>query len=228
MNWRAVIFDLDDTLFSEREYVLSGFRAIANWSATNLNVDQTEAYAALKAMFDAGVRGDTFDRWLVSLGQSTDLVPKLLHVYREHLPTLSLFPGVGRLLSSLKSRYRLGLVTDGYLGVQKAKFSSLRLGPYFDATVFSDEWGRDAWKPSTRPFLEISRRLSVPADQAVYVADNPLKDFLGARSVGMLTVRTRHCAGDYARLEAPSPRHDADLTVSTIEELGTLLLANAC
>jgi putative hydrolase of the HAD superfamily len=223
--WQAIVFDLDDTLFPERQYVLSGFRAAAHWAETALGVPEPVGYAALERMFDAGIRGDTFNRWVDALGHPASLVPDLVRVYREHSPAVQPYPGVAELLALLNGQCKLGLVSDGYLAVQQAKVAALGLGHHFHAIVFSDEWGRDAWKPSARPFQELLARLDVHAEESVYVADNPLKDFFGARSVGMATVRTRHCSGDYSILAAPSPEYDADLTVDTLQDLKACLLA---
>lgn len=175
-------------------------------------------------MFSDGVRGDTFNRWLVKWGHPLDLVPQLLQVYRGHRPDLEPFPGVAELLAQLTASYRLGLISDGYHQVQRAKFDALALEPHFSAVVFSDAWGRDAWKPSLRPFQELLTLLDVKGHEAVYIADNPLKDFFGARAVGMATIRTRHCAGLYSLLEAPSEEYEPDVTVETLPELALLLL----
>ena len=37
-SYEAIIFDLDDTLYPERAYVLSGFHAVAVWGKTHLGV----------------------------------------------------------------------------------------------------------------------------------------------------------------------------------------------
>lgn len=222
--WQAVVFDLDDTLFAEREYVLSGFRAVARWAETKLGVPEAAGYVELQRMFEAGVRGDTFNRWLGAMGQSLDLVPELLRAYRSHRPVLRPYPGVTELLTTLTRRCKLGLISDGYHEVQRAKFEALQLAPHFSAVVFSDTWGRSAWKPSVRPFHELLALLGMNGEEAVYVADNPLKDFLGARTAGMATIRTRYCGGDYAGLGAPSEEYEPDLTVETLGELQCYLL----
>ena len=175
----AVVFDLDDTLYPEHDYVLSGFQAVSRWSAENLGIDADTAFDELAEFHRAGVRGDTFDRWLHKHGLRAETwTLQLVDVYREHKPRLACFPEVPAVLAELRKSYSIGLVSDGYLEVQRRKLEGLGLFTSFDAIVFSDELGRDAWKPSTRPFREILRRLRVDAHQAVYVADNPLKDFL--------------------------------------------------
>jgi putative hydrolase of the HAD superfamily len=223
-KWRAIVFDLDDTLYPERDYVLSGFRAVAAWAEDHLRIPAGQGFVELKNLFDEGVRGDTFNRWLVAHHfPMDDLVSQLVRVYRDHEPVLKPFAAVPELLSSWRGTYQLGLLSDGYLAVQQRKLAALGLGPYFDAVVFSDEWGRDAWKPSSRPFEMVLQRLGVAGFQTVYVGDNPLKDFLGARQVGIWTVRVRHPQGLYAHLEPPSPNHAPEVEINDLSGLEKIL-----
>src|SRR6267143_468241 len=120
-RWRAVIFDLDDTLYPERSYVLSGFRAVARWIETQTGARAAEVYQSLHGLCCQGVRGNTFDRWLAMQGLSPDLAHEMVDVYRAHRPEIDLFPGVRRTLQRLQPAARLGLLTDGYREVQQAK-----------------------------------------------------------------------------------------------------------
>jgi len=224
--WQAIIFDLDDTLYPERAYVLSGFRAVAAWAEKHLGIPQHHSFDELRRLFEDGVRGDTFNRWLESHGlKPDDLVPQMVQVYQEHDPHIAPYPEVPELLQRLRQRYRLGLVSDGYAEVQRRKLAALGLTPCFDALVFSDEWGREAWKPSSRPFEIVLKRLGVTGSEAVYVADNPHKDFLGARQVGMWTVRVRRPDGLYSHLEPPSGEHAPNVEIETLNDLETSLMS---
>ena len=222
---RAIVFDLDDTLYPERAYVLSGFRAVAAWAGEHLGIPADQGFTELHRLFDDGVRGATFNRWLEGHGfQPDDWVPQMVQVYREHDPQIDPYPEVLGLLQRLRLHYRLGLVSDGYAEVQKRKLAALGLTSCFDALVFSDEWGREAWKPNVRPFEIVLERLGVMGPEAVYVADNPIKDFFGARRAGMWTVRVRHPHGLYAYMEPPSPEHAPDAEIDTLSDLQASLM----
>lgn len=224
MSLEAVIFDLDDTLFSERHYVLSGFRAVASWLGDRHRLEEGRAFAELRDLFEQDVRGDTFDLWLADRDLSEAVaVQDMVFVYRRHVPSISPAPGVPELLARLGERTRLGLVSDGYASVQRAKFKALGLEPHFDAVVFSDELGREHWKPSPRPFEVVTELLGVAPANCVYVADNPTKDFIGARSIGMATVRLRRPEGVYALAEPPSAAHAPDFEVIETAAIGPLL-----
>jgi len=224
-GWRAIVFDLDDTLYPERDYVLSGFRAVAAWAEPNLGIPAEQGFAEMQALLDQGVRGEIFNRWLERHGLLDGAsVAHLVELYRQHEPKISLFPEVTSLLRSLRTQYCLGLVTDGYREVQQRKLAALNLAGYFDAVVFADEWGRGAWKPSPVPFYAVLERLGhLSPAESVYVADNPAKDFLGARRVGMATVRVRRPTGFYANQEPADLEHHPDICVTSLDELSPAL-----
>lgn len=224
---RLVVFDLDDTLYPEAEYVLSGFQAVAEWAQTQFAVAADVAFEELSRLFRAGVRGDTFNRWLGGRGiDATRWVPEMVAVYREHQPVLRPFPGIESLVHSLARDVRVGLISDGHYRVQERKFHALDLGCHFSAVVFTDRLGRDAWKPSPQAFHLMLEELAVQPGEALYVADNPAKDFRAARAAGVGSVRFRHRLGLCRAAKPASPEDAADCEVTSVMELRTLLLGS--
>jgi putative hydrolase of the HAD superfamily len=136
---------------------------------------------------------------------------------------LTLEEDVRDLLSRLRAARRLGLVTDGRLAQQQAKARALGLPWLLDALVFSDELGPEKWKPHPAPFWALLERLGIPAAEAVYVGDNPAKDFLGARRAGMRSVRLRRPDGLHAAAEPESAEASPDAEIRTLSELEGLL-----
>jgi putative hydrolase of the HAD superfamily len=221
---RAIVFDLDDTLYLERAFVESGFRAVADRVEGRLGLAPGAMASELMSSFDAGVRGDTFDRFLAGHGvEDDDLVGWMVDLYRGHRPTIEPYVGAREMLVRLRGRFLLGLLTDGPAEVQRRKLRALGLAQMFDAAVFSDDLGRQNWKPSPRPFEAVLDLLGVPATEAVYVADNPIKDFLGPTDIGMHTIRIRHTEGLLTRLEPQTQAHAPSFEVRTFEELEALV-----
>jgi putative hydrolase of the HAD superfamily len=217
---KAIIFDLDDTLYSERDFVLSGFQAVADWGGIHLGVAKELGYATLANLYYQGVRNNTFNQWLEIHGvQSAEIVPQLLHIYRQHLPTISPFPESINLLETIANSYKIGLVSDGYLAVQQQKWTALGLDPFFDAVVFSDSLGRANWKPSTAPFESVLAALNISPAQSVYIGDNPLKDFFGARQLGMFTIQFTHPKSEYGEVQPPSSDHSAHFRINSLTEV---------
>jgi putative hydrolase of the HAD superfamily len=221
---KAIVFDLDDTLYAERDFVLSGFQAVAHWAVANLGIEADRGYQSLFQLYNEGVRNDTFNRWLaIHNVDRSDLVSQLLDVYRQHPPTISPFPEVIDLLTALAPSYKIGLVSDGYLEVQQRKWLALGLNSFFDAVVFSDSLGRENWKPSMAPFKLVLAQLNISPEFSVYIGDNPRKDFFGARQLGMQTIQVKSTHAEYAHLEPPGPDYRAHFTIDSLADvLGTI------
>ena len=60
----AIVFDLDDTLYLERDYVRSGARAVATWLAPQLGLDPVAMASELLAFVDRNPADDPLGRWL--------------------------------------------------------------------------------------------------------------------------------------------------------------------
>lgn len=216
----AVILDMDDTLYLERDFVLSGFAAVAAWAESELGIAHSQGLAQLKAYFEAGIRGDTFNRWLADQGLETEpWLDRMIETYRSHQPQISPFPEAESTLGALKARYRLGLITEGYRAVQQAKLDALGLSHYFEEILIGGEDERDHWKPSPRPFEIMLDRMGIQGRTAVYVGDNPHKDFLGARRAGMGSVRLRHPQGLHAQVEPADSNHAPDIEIEALGDL---------
>src|ERR1035437_8597969 len=87
----AVVFDLDDTLFPEEQFVMSGFRAVDIWLEKNQQVRGFLPVA--KQIFHEGDRKSVFNLALQQLDIPFDnvFIATLVSVYREHFPQIKLF-----------------------------------------------------------------------------------------------------------------------------------------
>ena len=190
----GVVFDMDDTLYLERDYVRSGFRAVAAAVADQTGVSKGDAFALLWGHFEAGTRGTTFDELLARYPEigASFTVPDLVTVYREHAPTIELLPEIEALLLELRAQgVPLGVITDGPYVSQRAKADALRLEDYTDSVILTDTWGKDFWKPHPKAFEEASRALGLPPENLIYIGDNPSKDFNAPAQLGWQSVRLR-------------------------------------
>jgi putative hydrolase of the HAD superfamily len=115
--------------------------------------------------------------------------------------------------------YQIGLVSDGYLDVQQRKWMALGLDYLFDAVVFSDSLGRENWKPSTAPFKLVLERLKIAPEHSIYIGDNPRKDFLGARQLGMYTIQVKRTESEYGNLQPPGAEYCPDLTINSLAQV---------
>lgn len=189
-NISAVVFDLDDTLYAERDYVRSGYLAVAAHLQARLNRDGPWADWLWQRFLAGKVQrafNDLSDAFGLSL-QEADIA-ELINVYRTHRPRLRAFADIPPLLSLLRADYKLGLLSDGYLPTQALKLEAVGLERFFDAVLFTESLGRQAWKPATEGFEWIARRLETPHAQCCYVADNVAKDFIPPNRLGWRTIQ---------------------------------------
>lgn len=223
-NLKAIVFDLDDTLYPERQYVESGMRAVATWVNAQFGYPTEQTFEELLAIVARDGSGGTFNTWLWGKKLNVDdWLRPMVTAYRLHAPSISLHAGVPDLLARLRPAYRLGLVTDGHLAGQQCKVAALGLEALIEAIVYSDALGRECWKPSTRPYETILARLEIAAENAVYVGDNPAKDFRGARKLGMMTIRVRHRTSLRFQNEPPSSLDAPDVEIPDLSRLEKLL-----
>lgn len=187
----CVVFDLDDTLFLEREYVCSGFRAVGALVEERFEV--TGFFEAAWRAFERGERGRTFDAALGEVGvdPAPSLVASLVQAYRAHVPQIGLLPDAAACLERLRPGTALAVVTDGPLASQRAKATALGVHEWATVVVFTAELGPGLGKPHPTGFLAVEQATGFRGNDCLYVADNPHKDFEGPAGLGWRTARVR-------------------------------------
>lgn len=219
---RGVVFDMDDTLYPESSYVESGFQAVARWLGGK-GFASREAFDFLWGEFQHGRRGDTFDALLQAFPtlQAMVQVHQLVEIYREHFPTLSLFPEMESLLDRMKARgIPTALISDGPRTVQAKKVEALGLASKVDAIFLTDAWGREFWKPHPRAFQAAEQALGLRGECLAYIADNPTKDFQAPHSLGWRTLWATFPGRVHANLDAaPNPTAIAQTPREAVKQI---------
>ena len=217
---KAVLFDLDNTLYPEMEFVKSGFRTVARYLSSRYDFNEDSLFTQMLDILQRNGRGKVFDTLLYNLSlYQGERVRLLVHLYRSHHPTIHLYEDTMPTLEHLRRRgIRLGVVTDGMASTQKNKIAALGLENIFDAIVCTDELGKEFWKPSIVPYKVALDLLEVSPSEAAYVGNDPVKDFVGANSIKMLTIQvTRETDRDYMPNGIPEPAR-ANFIVRRLEE----------
>ncbi len=190
---KAVVFDLDDTLYGEKEYIRSGYRAVAKVIPQVKNAERKLWRFFLE-------KKPAIDEVLSMEGIYTEEIrQRCLGVYRLHEPDIHLYDGVMELLTKLRCNgYKLGVITDGRPEGQRAKIRVLGLGKYMDHIIVTDELGGVKYrKPNEAAFIQMADKLNVAFTQMCYVGDNIKKDFSAPLKLGMGAVWFRNQDGLY-------------------------------
>lgn len=203
---RAIVFDLDDTLYPLRRFVLSGFAAVAAVVARELGVPPERVTRTLRRASRAA-RGRELQQLCRRFSLPASDVARLVEIVREHTPHIRLPRETVRVLAALRPRWRLGVLTNGLAAIQRRKVAALGLAELVDAVVFAAECGDGRGKPARTAFLTVLDRLGTPADRTVFVGDDLDADIFGARRAGMRTIHVaRGACRDGGTAYAPDAR----------------------
>lgn len=185
---KGVIFDLDDTLYSEKEYVKSGYKAVSDYLGGG-HEEQLWKY------FEDGK--PAIDVLLKKIGRIEEK-EKVLAVYRSHKPDIHLYDGVAKMIENLKNQgIKVGIITDGRPEGQRNKIEAL--GLLTDDIIITDELGGIQFrKPCDIAFRIMMTKWKLPASQIIYVGDNPEKDFQAPQQLGMKSLWVKNKDGLYS------------------------------
>jgi putative hydrolase of the HAD superfamily len=218
---KALLFDLDDTLYPYHYFREGGFREVSLRIGERFGIRSEEIFELLLSIIkEKGIHYRyTFNEALRRLGRGVDeeFVFHLVDVFRNHPSKITLYQDLRDILPKLK-RYNLGIITDGLKDVQRKKIQSLGVERLFNLIIYTEEWGYS--KPSTIPYKIALDKLKVEGGDTLYIGDNPNKDFIGAKKVGIRTIRLMR--GDYRDVKV-SEEYEADRKIENFWELARLI-----
>jgi len=213
MTRRAIVFDLDETLYRERRFALGGYRAVARLVSDGSGLAESHVFGLLALALRQGRRARAFQELADRYGLPTSSIPTWVRAYRTHHPDLRLQAPVRRTLEALRGRWLTGVLTNGLPAVQASKVKALGIDGLVDTVVYADSFG--GGKPSPQAFLEVLSRLGADPANSVFAGDDPVRDIEGARAVGMRTVLVRR-GSQNERDSGPSA---ADAVVRSLAEV---------
>jgi putative hydrolase of the HAD superfamily len=221
MNELCVVFDIDDTLYLERDYVFSGFGAIGPWARRWIGVP--DFAERCRAVHESGRRGSVFNQVLedCEVTPSPELIAALVAIYRTHVPDIRLCEDARAALVETSARWPVAVITDGPAISQSRKAEALDLHRYASRICLTELLGPGCSKPGPFAFREVEQ--AIPARRYVYIADNPAKDFHAPRALGWGSVRVRRPGGLHFAVDSREVTPDAE--VSDCSPLMPLLLA---
>ena len=211
---RAIVFDLDDTLYPERRFALSGFAAVARHAEASYGIPSREAFTILRNAIRDGRRSTAFQTLAARVVTDAAAVQAFREVYRRHVPRIRLPRASRRVLDEVRRTWRIGLLTNGSPEIQRAKVAALGLAALMDVIVYAHEVSDG--KPDSPAFEAVCDRLRVAPDRAVMAGDDPWCDIDGARGAGLHAIRIRR--GWHRHVDA-GHSGAADCTVTSLTEV---------
>ncbi|WBU63467.1 HAD family hydrolase [Paracoccus aerodenitrificans] len=212
-----IVFDLDDTLYLERDFAFSGFEAVGQHVLTRHGVG---GFAEIcRDLFDTAHRQAVFGEALrhCRLSASQD-IGELIEIYRYHSPQIALCDDTTRYLSGKGAIF--GLITDGPEKMQRNKIAALGLQASCDQIIPTGRWGHGFGKPHPRAYEIISGASA--GRRYVYVADNAAKDFVTPKRMGWATIQILRTDRVHSGA-APDPEHQADRVITSLDQLDEAL-----
>ena len=173
-NW-VVVFDIDDTIISERSYQLSGIKAVEKMIS---NVIKRNIKGQLIEAYKEGV-DDLWDYAIMKFNISRSSKDSIIWTYRLHIPEINLEEGIKELLEKLINlKFKIFFISDGRVFTQRLKLKAVGLNHI--RSLISEEYGYP--KPDKKRFKVLNKKW--PDHNFAYVADNPSKDFKAPKELG--------------------------------------------
>ncbi|MCY3977005.1 MAG: HAD family hydrolase [Chloroflexi bacterium] len=233
--YQAILFDLDDTLFSLRACEAQALKRTLDDARllARLPINFAERYAAISCKYWKAETADGYTQYtreqvnelswrdfLTNHGLDAALSTGLAErFWAEFCQSAGFNPGARETLRRLSLSYRLGIVTNGYSDAQRGRLNAARLLSMLEVVLISEEVG--VAKPDSRIFEMALSKLSLPADALLYVGDSIAHDYQGCQAAGI----------DFCHY-CPPPREDAELPsvkfrINRLDELTDLLSPEA-
>lgn len=228
---KAVLFDLDDTLYDHRFSSRNGLIALKRRYAFlhNVKLDELEKHyfnvlneihlskvltgfytldearnERMRILF-AEFYGDTAEETLNEA--------RKIYSY-SYEKTQRSVPGAKQLLKALKKKVNIGIVSNNFLKGQIGKVNETGLAPYIDIVVTSEEIG--VTKPDPEIFDAALKKLNCGSDEAVMIGDSWEIDISGARNAGIRAIW-------FNRYGLPCPDPVAAREIRTFEPIDVTL-----
>jgi len=186
----VIVFDLDDTLYDEIDFVKSGFKEVSEFLGSEKYFD------FMWNEFIENGSGKIFNKLIEKFSLDID-IKVLIDIYRFHKPKISLPDETIDILEYAKN-FKTALISDGFYITQQNKFDMLNLNKFIEYPIFTHFYHTK--KPELKPFQMVMDKFK--NDNYIYISDNPKKDFFAPKKLGWKTIRYKNPVGIYRDYES--------------------------
>ena len=224
--FKAVLFDLDNTLID--------FMAMKNAACdaaiyamidAGLELEHDKARKILFELYESiGIENQlVFNKFLEKVTGKVDfkILANAIIAYRHAKQTFTIpYPKTRSVLMKIKSKgIKLGVVSDAPRLNAWLRLAEMQLGDYFDVVVTLGDSKK--LKPAPNSFKLALKELRLRPEEVLFVGDNPNRDILGAKKIGMKTCLAKYGQKNYSKGYAhnKNARIRPDFQISKINEL---------
>jgi len=192
---KAVLFDLDDTLWAIQPVLVRAENLLFDWLRQNApRITEKHTISSLRERRMALLESDPvyrIDLWklrhaaltevFLEHGEDVELVEHAMALFSEARSTVELFADVEPGLQRLGRTLILGSVSNGFADLER-----IGLAAHFKVSIAAHRFGRA--KPDPAIFHAACEALDVPPANAIYVGDDLALDVRGAQQAGLRAV----------------------------------------
>lgn len=199
MKIKAVIFDLDNTLYDYDAAHETAFRVLCGYAEKTLGLSEADFSAIYDSVMEEQItrsggayaaihnRMIRFQMILERLKKPILYAPEMSDLYwGAFLDACAPVPGVRETLEALRKRYAVGVGTNMTADYQFRKLQKLGLLELTDFLVSSEEVSVE--KPEKRLFDVCAEKAGCTAAECAFVGDSLTHDVQGALNAGMFAV----------------------------------------
>lgn len=200
MNIKHIFFDLDHTLWDFETNSNKTFEYIFKKNNIEIEIEAFVAiYKPINHKYWKLFREDKVTKEDLRYGRLKEAFNELefktndnlIHILSEEYITYladynTLFEGALDVLSYLKDKYKMHIITNGFEEVQHRKLKNSKLLPFFDQIITSEKVG--VKKPNPKIFQYALKASQAKSNESFMIGDNFEADILGAKNVGMHTI----------------------------------------
>ena len=183
----ALIFDMDGTLYTHREYVQFQESSQVTRLAWHLNIGEAEAHAALNRAREArrvqGLPRTSMANLFLSFGIDMSTIVRWREEELHPDDWLQSDPMLDITLAALQKRFRLALLTNNPRKVGEESLEALGVRSRFEFVIGLDD--SFASKPAREPFIMVCSRLGLEPTICVSIGDREDVDLATALDLGM-------------------------------------------
>ncbi len=192
MKIKAILFDIDDTLFPSGEFAISARKnAVKAMIEAGMDVEFDEAFEELMEI--VGKRGSNYGNHFdllckkLGYGKSSKLVAAGIAAYHNKKAGIMPFPEAARTLLKLRENgFKLYVASDGKVLKQWDKLIRMKIHLLFHDVFVSEEIG---CRKSVKFFKSVLKRIGLKPEECLMVGDLVERDIEPPRKIGMESIR---------------------------------------